>query len=246
MKTLRRIKICMVAFIALFMSVLFCNEASAQQIDVSKENGILSMETEVENSVMTIKIVVDENIVNLDLLGTLIDNAIKSASYQALSAEDKELYEEFQAIVDSYVYIVKGNNSGRGITKKMSPLEFFFVERIFDVEDDYDISDEFMADMSIEEIVSGMNVGLGGEGEVVIKGKKLFFNIEVPATEFAEINALYQSEPELIELMLQEALLESLDESSKFVFDIIKKRGYAIVFSYNCGNNAPIVININY
>ena len=254
---MKSIKMFVVAFIAIFLACSFCSNMMAQSNDgfvnqfvetCLKQNeselhkaGIISLHTELNGTVFVCTLLLDEAVAGVDMIGSVIDVAKeKHKTAKLFSEEESKVIQDFESQGLSCRCIVRGNNTGTEIARELSVREFLAFEK-------YLAGDKaFGGEPSIDDIVSVIDKALAkeeGKMGCVRREDVVYLEHEMSASEYDDIKSAMENCGWLIKKMMKKA--RSRDKKVLESFRAITKQGYRFAYSVKCGNNEPVIIELD-
>ena len=250
-----------VAFVAMLLGCSFCNSAVAQSGDgfvaqfmeaslKQKEGGlqkagVISSTTEQKGKVYVCTLLLDEAVVTVDMMGVVIDVALGKSNTEGLfGKEEGKTILEMEAQGVTCRCVVRGNGSGAEIVRDMSVREFLAFGK-------YLSGDEAIAgEPSIDDIVAMIDGALVKDGakngtkmRCVRRDDVVYIEHEVPASEYEDMKDAMKSFGWLVKRMVRKAL--SGEKEVVESFRLITKLGCSFAYAVCCGDNEPVIIELD-
>lgn len=252
MKTLKSLKLFVIAFMMMFVGGSLSTEATAQ-VDGSFEylsedfldgSGILSFEVEEEDGIFKCVFLVDEDVIPVEFVSGIMESTKDAVKEEELTPEEEIIASMMVEEGYSFQYIIKGNKSGKSVKIEASVREALLLARLFENNDESFIYEN----MPIEEMVALINEAMASEdGSTGCKlvGKKIVFEMKTSKSEYDEMKAVCDMEPALTKKLFTSFFANNLDSDTKVIVDSIKKRGYTFALSIVCNGEKPIIIDLD-
>ena len=255
---MKSIKLFVVVCVALIVGASFNNSVVAQSNDglvnqfvetYFRQNesellkaGVVSSDARLEDSVLVCTLLFDEAVATADMIGAVLDVAREKSNTPGLFSEvDKKVIRMFESQGLSCRCVIHGNNSPKEVVRDLSVCEFLAFEKF--------LSGDKAAtgEPSIDDIVAMIdNTLAGGDMKIrcVRRGELVCLEQETTASEYDDIKTAMETCGGLIRTMMKKALTR--DKKIADLFRFIAKKGYRFAYSVHCGDNEPVIIELNF
>lgn len=249
----------MSAFIAMMAFSSFVSEAAAQGSDAkfqklvdeiklvfSEDDGFTLRSVKVVDNAIVVNVVPNE--MPLEFLCEMLNATRQYAKkYPAkLSGDEAEFVKSFRSLGLKCITL-KLSDGSENRSVDFSPEELVALERLDDSDDESEMQ-KVLSYIPFEKLVGIMDREIKKEeGDAAgFECSNGWFLITVlqPADEFAQVKAVYDEYPQMLEQQFKQSMSEGMDPEEMMLLELARNNGYKVGVKFHAQGYKPIIISL--